>query len=804
MAPDWRDGVRRGAAAALDASSSTGRSLVRRIGPATAPRLSWKRLRVAPWRWTWRRPQPKLWVSWRPNGIGLTKPHHYREMWRTVLANRHDLPGAWRILTRGVCDGCALGVAGLHDWTLDGVHLCTTRLRLLELNTARPLDPSVLGDAAALARMDPADLRGLGRLGVPLRRRAGEAGFSEITWDEALDVVAGGITDAGPDRVAAYLTSRGLTNETYYAAAKAWRAMGVRSIDSAARTCHSPSTIGLKATLGVAASTCSLADVLETDLMIIWGSNPANNQPVLTKYLDLAKRQGTKIVVVNPYLEPGLDRYWVPSNVESAIFGTRLCDLHVPVRPGGDVALAMLVLAHLVDHDAVDRLWLEAHTTGWAALEAQLATADLDDLRRRAGVGADQVAAFAEMYAASGSAIVMWSMGITQRDDAVEAVRALVDVALARGNVGRDGAGLMPIRGHSGVQGGAEMGAYATALPGGLTPDAGNAAAMSQMWGFDVPIGSGLTAPEMALAAGAGELDVLFCSGGNLLDVLADPTQVRRGLERVALRVHADIVMSPQMLVDGGDVIVLPVATRYEQSGGGTSTTTERRVAFSPEIRRPPASARSEWQLYGDLAARVRPELVDAVTWPSNQALRAEIARVVPEYAGIETLERTGDQVQVGGRHLCAGGVFPTPDGRAQVSTLDPAGVELADGQVLVTTRRGKQFNTMVWDAVDPLTGAGRDAVYLDRDDAAALGIGDGDRVVLDSAHGSYQGRAHLVRLAHRSAQVHWPEGNVVLGAGPEHLEPRSKVPDYRAVATVRLAEAPLDLPAVGVPTLSA
>ena len=279
--------------------------------------------------------------------MGLQKPHHYRDMAKVAWANRTHPKYALDVLTKGVCDGCALGVAGLHDWTIDGVHLCTTRLSLLKINTADPLDPDVLSDVAPLAERTAAELRGLGRLGHPMRRRRGERGFRRVTWDEALDVLAGAIRATDPDRVALYLTSRGITNETYYVAGKAARAVGVASVDSAARVCHAPSTVGLKASIGVAASTCSLQDVIESDLVVLWGTNPANNQPVFMKYLYLAKKRGCRVVVVNPYLEPGLASYWVPSSAESALFGTKICDLHVPVRPGGDVAFANAVLQEL-------------------------------------------------------------------------------------------------------------------------------------------------------------------------------------------------------------------------------------------------------------------------------------------------------------------------------------------------------------------------------------------------------------------------------------------------------------------------
>ncbi len=731
--------------------------------------------------------RPGGWVGLRPNGVGLQKPHHYRDMAKVVWANRAHPKYAVDVLTKGVCDGCALGVAGLHDWTIDGIHLCTTRLSLLELNTADPLDPSVLADTSPLADRSSGQLRRLGRLAHPMRRRRGEPGFQRIEWEEALDALAGAIGRTEPDRVALYLTSRGITNETYYVAGKAARAMGVASVDSAARVCHAPSTVGLKETIGVAAATCSLQDVIESDLVVLWGTNPANNQPVFMKYLYLAKKRGCRVVVVNPYLEPGLERYWVPSSLESAMFGTKVCDLHVPVRPGGDVALANATLKRLIDRGAIDRTFVDAHTDGWDDLVAALADQDVADLLDQAGVTEEQLEAFVDLYAGASAAVLIWSMGITQHRDAVDGVRAIVNIGLARGNVGRDGAGLMPIRGHSGVQGGAEMGAYATAFPGGAPVDPAHAAALGERWGFAVPAAAGRTAPEMVEAAGRGEIDVLWSSGGNFLEVLPDPPTVTAALQRVPLRVHQDVVLTSQMLVEGDDVILLPVATRYEQEGGGTETTTERRIIFSPEIPRQVGEARSEWRLFADVAARVRPDLRPAFAWTSNQVLRREIADVVPAYAGIEALAKTGDQVQWGGRHLCADGRFPLPDARGRFTPLVPIRPQVPPGSFTVATRRGKQFNSMVHGAVDPLTGATRDAVYIDEADARSLGAADGAAVRLTSDAGSMDGRLKVVRLPARSLQVHWPEGNVLISGGDAHLEPHSKVPDYNAVVTVEV-----------------
>jgi molybdopterin-dependent oxidoreductase alpha subunit len=731
-----------------------------------------------------RRTRRDLWVGFTPFGVGETRPNGYGAILRAIRENWRRLPYAWRILRKGVCDGCALGVAGFHDWTLDGVHLCATRLALLRLNTMRALAPSALSDVESLRSRSGAELRDLGRLGHPMVRHRGEAGFRPTSWDEALDLLAGAIRASTPDRIALYLTARGLTNETYYVAQKAMRFLGSNNIDNAARVCHAPSTVVLKQTVGVGATTCSYTDVINSDLIVLLGANVANAQPVFMKYLYLARKRGAQVVVVNPLREPGLDRYWVPSNIESAVFGTRMADEFVPVHTGGDVAFLNGVLKELIAEDAVDRDFVRDHTTGFDELVAALDDQPFELLESLSGISREVMARFAARYASAASTVLVWSMGITQQEQGADNVAAIVNLALARGNVGRPGAGLMPIRGHSGVQGGAEMGAYATALPGGGPIDQPGAGALSARYGFTVPETPGLRAEEMLEAAERGALDVLWSSGGNFREVLPDPARVDAALGRVPLRVHQDIVVSSQMLVDGDTVLLLPAATRYEQHGGGTETTTERRIAYSPEVRGPrPGEARSEWEIFRDVAQRVDPERASLVDFRSGEQIRDEIARVVPLYAGIEGLRRTGDAVQWGGERLCAGGEFPTPDGRARFTPVRPVEPDVPAGRLRLSTRRGKQFNTMVLADRDPLTGASRDSVLLGAADADRLGMREGDAVVVRSDHGELRGRVHLAELAPGNVQVLYPEGNVLLPLG--RREPVSGVPDYTAFVDV-------------------
>jgi predicted molibdopterin-dependent oxidoreductase YjgC len=242
------------------------------------------------------------------------------------------------------------------------------------------------------------------------------------------------------------------------------------------------------------------------------------------------------------------------------------------------------------------------------------------------------------------------------------------------------------------------------------------------------------------------------------------------------------------MFVEPADVVVLlPAATRYEQRDGGTETTTERRIAFSPEIPGPrPGEVRSEWEIFVELARRVAPERAAQCSFGSGQEIRDEIARVVPLYAGVESLRTTGDAIQWGGTRLCEGGIFPTPDGRARFMAVAPSPIDVPAGSFVLSTRRGKQFNTMVHEERDPLTGAGRDALFMAPTDIDGLGLRDGDRVIIRSEHGEMRARLHASPLRPGNVQVFFPEGNVLLRAG--RRDPASGVPDYNAVVTVEAA----------------
>ncbi len=720
-----------------------------------------------------------------PFGIGQVKPKHFRDMFEIIWRNRDNLPYAWKILTRGVCDGCALGVAGLHDWTISGVHLCMTRLNLLRLNTMPALDIKQLRDVTSLEKMNNAQLRELGRIPYPMIRKKGDKGFKRISWMEATNRIADRVRETDPKRFAMFVTSRGVTNEVYYMAQKAMRYMGSNHVDNAARLCHAPSSVAMKRTLGVAATTCSYKDWYGTDLIIFFGSNPANDQPVTTKYLHEAKQMGSKVVLVNPYLEPGMKKYWVPSTTSSALFGTQIVDYWFPVSQGGDIAFIYGVLKHLFENNWADDQFLDQHADGADALREKALSLDWDELETQSGLSRAGMLEFAQLIRKAGKAVLVWSMGITQHAYGVDAVQMVLNLGLSKGYVGRDKCGLMPIRGHSSVQGGAEMGAYATAFPGGKPVNAANARALSKEYGFKVPSWKGMNTPEMVEACGNGDLDVFYSLGGNFLRTLPDPDHVAKALSKVPLRVHQDIILTDQMFIEPKDeVILLPAKTRYEQDDGGTETITERRIAFSPEIPRQVGEAMAEWKILRELALAVRPDKKGIFGCETGQEMRDEIARVVPFYDGFQHLRDTGDAYQYGGPHLCADWNFATDDGKAHLFTPDLPDISRPKDSFEVSSRRGKQFNTLIYAETDPLNGAPRDAVLMAASDAAHLNLQHMDPIELSNRFGAMQGRTFIAPIAPGNLQVHWPEGNGIVRK--DLADKQSGVPDYNAQVKIK------------------
>lgn len=749
-----------------------------------------------------KKPDPTLWVSPIPFGLGKVKPKHIRDTMKVAWDNRDNMGYATRILTEGVCDGCALGVSGLYDQTLTGPHICTTRMNVLRLNTMPAIKPEILhADIDELRQYDSTGLRKLGRIPYPMIRRKGERSFTRISWDEAMDVIADKMKALDPKQYAFYLTSRGITNESYYVAGKVSRFLGTNNIDNASRICHSPSKTALKRSIGVGASTSNYLDWIGTDVILVWGSVASNSSPVSTKYMLEAKKKGTKIIVINPYKEPAMDQYWIPSNVESALFGTKIADDWYQVNIGGDIAFMHGIMKHWFDMEekehglAINHQFVNEHVNDYEELKKKVQEQSWEQIIESSGITQERIVELAELLAKSGNAVYVWALGLTMHSFATDNISQVANLALLRGHLGRKHSGLMPFRGHSSVQGSGEMGADPFVLPGGDFSGE-NIDRIEKIWGFELPKWQGdvvgVTLENILLPGDhESKIKLYYMSGGNFLETMPNPDFIEKALTELEIRVHQDIILNTSTLLDAKEsVIILPAKTRYEQEDGGTSTSTERMVYFSPEIKGNKNridEARAEWKIYIDLAKRVKEEAAQLVDFKSGQEIRNEIAQANPNYNGVQHLKKKGDVFQWGGAWLCEGGICPTPDGKGNLISVDIPDLNKKPNQFYLTTRRGKQFNSMVYKEVDPFNNAERYDVLMNKDDGYELSVAEGEGIVLYNRYGVFQGRAKFVDIAPGNVEVHFPEGNCLLPKG--RYEQFAKIPDYNIAITVEKAD---------------
>ena len=583
-----------------------------------------------------------------PFGIGIRgKPRDYLAGWKALWDNRSDLLYARRLLKHGVCDGCSLGPAGLRDDVADGRHLCRLRLRELRTHTMDGLETGLLGDLRPLREADAAELRGLGRLPEPLVRHRGENGFTPLPWEEALDLAAERLKGLDPRRTAWFAGARTITNEGAFALRSVAQVTGSPNLDSSARFGYESALGGLGDVFGVRAPTSSLRDLLGTDLLVLWGTDPSVTHPVLLKYLHLAREQGTRVAVVNPRREPGLVKSWIPSILDSSVFGSRLLDDAYPVRKGGDIAFMNGVMKFLDERGGLAGDFLSQHAAGLEELQRKVRSLPWDELVRGSGVPQEAIERFAGIYSAANSAVFVFGAGLLRAGTAAANARSLATLTALRGMVGKKRCGVLPLGG-GGEQGSVDL---------GIRPGA-----------------QGLTAPEQIKAAQEGRIDALCSVSGDLLEAPVSRAVVERALERIGLRIHVGPVLDPSMLVPPGDlVLVLPSQTRYECRGGSTSTSVERRVRLSPEIPGSRiAGAKPEWQIPVLIAQRMDLANEGRLPWKDASDVRREIERSVPIYKGLSGLKEEGQWIQWGGERLFERGDFSAlPGGRCRLQAQD-------------------------------------------------------------------------------------------------------------------------------------
>ncbi len=607
--------------------------------------------------------------------------------------------------------------------------------------TLRRVEPDFFAEHSLAELREKTDywLGQQGRITHPMVKRDGATHYEPITWGAAFELMARHLNGlASPDE-AVFYTSGKTSNEAAFAYQLFARAFGTNNLPDCSNMCHESTSVGLAEAIGIGKGSVSLDDIHEAKLIVIAGQNPGTNHPRMLTALEIAKQNGAKIIAVNPLREAGLVRFKNPQKVRGVAGpGTGIADLHLPVRVNGDLALFQAIGALLLEWDAVDHDFVRDYTAGFEEWAKNARDLDWDAVRRATGLERPEIEAAARMFQESDATVVCWAMGITQHRNAVATVKEIVNVALLQGNIGKPGAGLCPVRGHSNVQGDRTMGIWEK-------PPAHFLDALQKEFGFDPPREHGLDTVKAIEALRDGTAKVFLGMGGNFVSAAPDTEVTEQAFLNADLTVHVSTKLNRSHVVTGREALILPAMGRSEKDmtgGRPQRVTVEDSMSAVHASHGPlkPASKqlKSEVDIICSLALATIGDRY-GIPWAAFRddytEIRHRIARVVQGCASYdEKVSRPGGFVLPHPPRDTR--TFETEAGKAMFTASPTDVLHVPEGRLLLQTLRSHdQFNTTIYGLDDRYRGVsgGRRVVFVHPDDIVALGLQDGSMVDLVS-----------------------------------------------------------------------
>jgi molybdopterin-dependent oxidoreductase alpha subunit len=637
-----------------------------------------------------------------------------------------------------------------------------------------------------------------GRLIEPLFLAEGASHYKPISWSSALSLIAENLTNLDSPNQAAFYTSGRTSNEAAFLYQLFVRQFGTNNLPDCSNMCHESSGVGLAETIGVGKGTVSLHDLEHCEAIFIFGQNPGSNHPRMLSSLQAAKRQGAKIVAINPLDEAGLQRFKNPQEVEGVIgTGTILRDLYLPVKINGDVPLLKGMCKSLIERDdagqdVLDKAFIAEYCHNFDAFKQDILTTSWPDIEKHSGLTQSQINQAADIACASKKTIFCWAMGMTQHKNAVANIQLMTNFLMLQGNLGKPGAGVCPVRGHSNVQGDRTMGIWEK-------PSATFLDALQQTYDFDVPRKHGYDTIETIQAMAIGQVKVLFALGGNFFRATPDHTATKQALSNCDLTIQVSTKLNQSHLFTGKNALILPALGRTEidyQSSGIQTVTVENSmgVVQTSHGKIPPASnlLKSEVAIVADLAALTLPR--SNINWlqmkNDYRLIRDGIAKVIP---GFEIFNQRIEEL---GEFELPNAVrderkFVTSSGKANFIVNDIQSVHVPENYLLMMTIRSHdQFNTTVYTNNDRYRGihGSRRVIFVNADDLRDLSLQAGQQVHI---HSHWPNEEIKIRTAENftlvqydiprgCAAAYYPETNDLIPLSS--VADKSNTPAYKSV----------------------
>lgn len=706
------------------------------------------------------------------------------------LASRVGWVKMWKALrAKNACKTCAVGMGGqLGGMVNEGGHfpeVCKKSFQAMA-SDMQPGLPDSFFERTTLSQMramTPRQLEHAGRIVQPMLHTGGDAHYRPISWEEAIDRLVADLREAGPQRSFFYASGRA-SNEAGFLLQLMSRLFGTNYVNNCSYYCHQASGVGLGMSIGTGAGTVRLEDLKSTDLYILIGANPASNHPRLMRTLMEIRRRGGKVIVINPLKELGLVNFRVPSDVRSLLFGSEIAGTYLQPHIGGDIALLMGVAKDVLERSGHDSAFIERHTEQFGEFRDLLLAADWDELEQRSGVSRQEMRSVATDYMNARNVVIGWCMGITHHLHGTANVQMIANLALLRGMVGRRGAGLMPIRGHSNVQGLGSVG-VTPALKQGMLER------FEQRLGIQIPQSPGYDTMACMDAARRGEMDFAFCLGGNLFGSNPAAQEALKAFQKLKTVVYLSTTLNTGHAWGTGErTLILPVLPRDEEPQGTTQESMFSYVRLSDGGRARMSGPRSEVAVLTAVAQKLfaGDSRIDWKRLESHAAVRMLIAELIPGYEGLATIDRTKQEFHVPGRAI-QDYAFPTASGKARFFTVTLPDPVPGDGRLMLMTIRSEgQFNSVVYDEYDLYRGQERrDVILMSGADIDRLGLRADQPVKIHSEIGEMRRiRVRECDIRPGNAAMYYPEANVLV---PNKVDPLSKTPAFKAVPVTVMPE---------------
>lgn len=706
-------------------------------------------------------------------------------------ARRIGLLNSAKALTaKNACKACGLGMGGQRGGMTNELDefpsVCNKSIQAQSTDIQPPIPAEVFAHTLAEFRqLSARELETLGRLGQPIYKSAGDNRYKEVDWDWALSHAAKGLAKVDPSRSFFYSSGRS-SNEAGFLLQLMARLYGTNNISNCSYYCHQATGEALGTTVGTGTATVELDDIGHCDLFFLIGANPASNHPRLLHKLIGLRRRGGTVVVINPLREAGLVQFAAPKMISSMIKGgDEVASIYLQPKTGTDIAVFAAIAKGVIERGGAAHDFIQKYANDYADFERHVQTQSWESLLDCCGIEKADILQVADVYINAQNAIFAWGMGMTHHQHGVDNIEWISNLALLRGMVGKPHAGLLPLRGHSNVQGIGTIGVKPV-----LSSEVFSR--IEQTFGVKLPKEKGMHTLESLARAYDGGIDAALMMGGNLYEASPDSKWTAKALDNIGLKIFLTTTINRGHVtaVDSGESLIFPVCARDEEPEPTTQESMFNYVRLSDGGIARIASVRSEVAILADVASQLLVDCpINFVEFKRHQHVRQAIAKVVPGMEELTDIDVAKREFYVSGRvkHTPE---FNTEDGRARFVIPLSKG-SLSDSSrpyTMMTIRSEGQFNSIIYEENDSYRGVNkRWTVLLNQQDALELGVSEGKTVDISSDYGEMRGvEIKLFNLPRGCVAAYYPEANIL---SSRLTDPRSHTPQFKSIA-VSLAPA--------------